>query len=81
MLNGTSGVILVYLSLGKSFTVLKKKKTKPMQETWVRSLGWEDLLEEGMSTPSNILAWRIPHGQRSLASDSAWGSQDLDTTE
>ena len=26
----------------------------------VHSLGWEDLLEEGMSTHSSILAWRIP---------------------
>ena len=31
-----------------------------MQETWVLSLGWEDLLEEGMATHSSILAWRIP---------------------
>ena len=31
-----------------------------MQETWVRSLGWEDPLEEGMVTHSSILAWRIP---------------------
>ena len=31
-----------------------------MQETWVRSLGWEDPLEEGMATHSSILAWRIP---------------------
>ena len=31
-----------------------------MQETWVRSLGWEDPLEEGMATQSSILAWRIP---------------------
>ena len=31
-----------------------------MQETWVRSLGWEDSLEEGMATHSSILAWRIP---------------------
>ena len=31
-----------------------------MQETWVRSLGQEDLLEKGMATHSNILAWRIP---------------------
>ena len=31
-----------------------------MQETWVRSLDWEDPLEEGMVTHSNILAWRIP---------------------
>ena len=36
------------------------KKTPAMQETWVRSLGWEDPLEEGMATHSSILAWRIP---------------------
>ena len=29
-------------------------------ETWVRFLGWEDLLEEGMATHSNIRAWRVP---------------------
>ena len=27
---------------------------------WVRFLGWEDPLEEGMTTHSSILAWRIP---------------------
>ena len=31
-----------------------------MQETWVRSLGWEDPLKEGMATHSSIPAWRIP---------------------
>ena len=31
-----------------------------MWETWVRSLGWEDPLEEGMATHSSIPAWRIP---------------------
>ena len=31
-----------------------------MQETQVRSLGWEDLLEKEMATHSSILAWRIP---------------------
>ena len=31
-----------------------------MQETWVRSLGWEDPLEEGMATHSGVLAWRVP---------------------
>ena len=30
------------------------------QEIRVRSLGWEDPLEEGMATHSSILAWRIP---------------------
>ena len=29
-------------------------------ETWIWSLDWEDPLEEGMATHSNILAWRIP---------------------
>ena len=29
-------------------------------ETWVRSLGWEDPLEEEMATHSSILSWEIP---------------------
>ena len=36
------------------------KKLPAMGETWVRPLGWEDPLEEGMSTHSSILAWEIP---------------------
>ena len=36
------------------------KNLPAMWETWVRSLGWEDSLEEGMATHFNILAWRIP---------------------
>ena len=35
------------------------KNPPKMQETWVRSLGWEDPLETGMATHSSILAWRI----------------------
>ena len=31
-----------------------------MRETWVRSLGWEDLLEKGKATHSSILARRVP---------------------
>ena len=36
------------------------KNPRAMQETWVRSLGWEDPLEKGKATHSSILAWRIP---------------------
>ena len=36
------------------------KNLPAMQETWVRSLGWEDPLEKGMDTHSSIFAWRIP---------------------
>ena len=31
-----------------------------VQETWVRSLSWEDPLEKEVETHSSILAWRIP---------------------
>ena len=36
------------------------KKLPTMQETWVQSLGWEELLEKEMATHSSILTWRIP---------------------
>jgi len=36
------------------------KRLPTMQETWDRSLGWEDLLEKEMETHSSILAWKIP---------------------
>ena len=36
------------------------KNLPSVQETWVQSLGWEDLPEEGMATHSSIFAWRIP---------------------
>ena len=39
---------------------LLAKRLPAMQETWVRSLGWEDPLEKEMATHSSILAWRIP---------------------
>ena len=36
------------------------KNPPAMQETWVRSLGWEEPLEEGMAAHSSILTWRLP---------------------
>ena len=44
---------------GASQVALVVRTRLPMQETWVRSLGWEDPLEKGMATHSSILAWRI----------------------
>ena len=37
-----------------------EKNLPAMWETWVQFLGWEDPLKKGMTTHSNILAWRIP---------------------
>ena len=51
-----------------------------MQETWVRSLGQEDPLEEGMATHSSILAQRILWTEEHDGLQSM-GSQELDTTE
>ena len=36
------------------------KRLPTMRETWVQSLGREDLLEKEMATHSSILAWKIP---------------------
>ena len=36
------------------------KNLPAVQETWFRSLGWEEPLTEGMATHSSILVWRIP---------------------
>ena len=44
-----------------------------MWETWVRSLGCKDPMEEGMATHSSILTWRIHH--------SPWGPKESDKTE
>ena len=51
-----------------------------MQETWVQSLGEEDLLEKEMATHSSILAWKIPWTEE-LVGYSPWGHKELDTTE
>ena len=50
-------------SLGQHRTSLVAQTVKrlpTMRETWVQSLGWEDLLEKEMATHSSILAWKIP---------------------
>ena len=48
-----------------------EKNLPTMQETLVRSLGWQDPLGKGMATHSSILAWEILW--RSLVGYSAWG--------
>ena len=47
----------------------------------VQSLGQEDPLEEGMATPSSILAWRIPWTEKPGGLYNPWGRKVLDTTE
>ena len=49
-----------YQPYGASLVAQMVKTLPAVQETYVRSLGWEDPLEKGKSTHSRILAWRIP---------------------
>ena len=56
------------------------KNLPAMQETRVRSLGREDVLEKGMATHSKILAWEIPWTEEPGGLQSM-GSQELDATE
>ena len=62
------------------------KNPPAVQETWVRFLGWEDLLEEGKATHSSILespedSLENPHGEKSLLGYSQWSHKESDTTE
>ena len=58
-----------------------EKNLPVMQEMYrVPSLGWEDPLEKGMATHSNILAWSIPWTEEPGVYG-PWGCKELDTTE
>ena len=59
---------------GLNLVAQRLKCLPAMQETWVRSLGWEVPLEKEMATHSSILAWRIPWTEESSGLQST-GSQ------
>ena len=56
------------------------KRLPTMWETWIQSLGQEDLLEKEMATHSTVLAWSIPE-MGELVDCSLWDCTELDTTE
>ena len=56
------------------------KRLSTMRETRLRSLGWEDPLENEMAIHSGTIAWKS-HGQRILVGYSPWGCKESDTTE
>ena len=56
------------------------KHLPAMWETWVQSLGWEDLLEKEMASTPVLLPGKS-HGWRSLVGYSPWGREQSDTTE
>ena len=54
------GYLIQYSWTSLVAQLVKNQPVMQEKETWVWSLGWEDPLEEGMATHSNILPWRIP---------------------
>ena len=51
---------IIQILIRASLVAQMVKHLPAMQETWVRSLGWEDPLEKEMATHASILAWEIP---------------------
>ena len=63
-----------------SLVAQRLKHLPAMQETQVRSLGWEDPLEKEMQ-PTPVFLPGESHGQRILVGYSPWGRKESDTTE
>ena len=68
----------LYILLRASLVVQMVKNLPAIQETWVRSLTQEDLLEKEWVTHSSILSWRIPWTASSYCS---WGRKESDMTQ
>ena len=71
--------MLMYSRNQTSLVAQMVKNPPAMRETWVRSLGWKDLLEEGTANHPSILAWRIPMDRG--AWQATWRRKELDTTK
>ena len=71
-------MVLKNLFTGQQWTSLVAqmvKRLSTMQETWVRSLGWEDPLEKEMATHSSTLAWKIPCTEEPCRLQSMWSQR------
>jgi len=69
-----------YKDIWASLVAQMVRNLPAMQETWVQSLGWEDPLERGMATHSDVLVWRIPWTEDPGKLQFV-GCKELDTTE
>ena len=68
-------IVVIYTYTQASLVAQLVKNPPAMWETWVWSLGWEDPLEKGKTTHSNILAQRTPW------TFSPWGCKESDMTD
>ena len=76
-----SSTLLMTSQLWWASLVVQAVRNPPATwKTWVRSLGWEDPLEEGMAIDSSIFAWTIPKNRGDLEVYSPWSHTELDMT-
>ena len=73
-------LLILAFKCSQSYRTEQVNNMPAVQETWVLSLGWEDLLEEGIATHSRILAWRIPWTEKPCRLQFT-GSQRVKQTE
>ena len=73
-------VYLWFIYFGASLEAQTVKKSSCNSGDLVQSLGWEDLLEKGMTIYSSILAWEILWTEE-LVGDSPWDLKELDMIE
>ena len=66
--------IIIIIIILSSLVAQTVKRLPTMWETWLQSLGREDLLEKEMATHSSILAWKIPWTEKPVRLQSM-GSQ------
>ena len=69
-----------FRDLWASSVAQMRRNLRAMQESWIQPLGWEDPLEKGMATHSNVLVWRIPWTEEPGRLQFV-GCKELDTTE
>ena len=70
------------LALAFQRILMLVKSLPAMQETWIRSLGPEDPLEEGMATHSSTFVWRIPWTEETAWRATVYGvTEESDRTE
>ena len=76
-----SSSVVPFSKPGSSLVAQTVKRLPTMQETWVQSLGREDLLEKEVAIHSSFLAWKIPWTEEPGLGYSPWGRKESDTTE
>ena len=78
---GPGNLYLNQSSRWASLVAQTVKNLCAMRETWIRSLGWKDPLEKGMTTHSSSLAWKIPWTEEPGGLHTVHGVAESGTTE